>query len=61
MTAATWITMVSIMTYIWGGCALAVLTAIRKEGNKVQGPVEELGRAALRAPRGQIPGGAPKA
>ena len=36
MTAGTWITMLSIMTFVWGGCALAVLTAIRKEGSKIQ-------------------------
>lgn len=36
MTAGTWITMLSIMTFVWGGCAFAVLTAIRKEGSKIQ-------------------------
>lgn len=37
MTAATWITMLSITTFVWGGCALAVFIAIRKEGSKSQG------------------------
>lgn len=37
MTAATWITMLSITMFIWGGCVLAVITAIRKEGSKIQG------------------------
>lgn len=36
MTAATWITMVVIATFVWGGCALALTTAIRKEGRKVR-------------------------
>ena len=35
MTTATWITMVVIMTYVWGGMALALRTAIKKESDKV--------------------------
>ena len=34
MTAATWITMVVIATFVWGGFAVALSTAIRKEGEK---------------------------
>jgi len=34
VTAATWITMIVIMGIIWGGFALAVSTAIRKESGK---------------------------
>lgn len=34
MTAATWITMVLIMGFVWGGCALALTTAVRKESGK---------------------------
>lgn len=34
VTAATWITMIVIIGIIWGGFALAVSTAIRKESGK---------------------------
>lgn len=34
MSAATWITMLVIVTFVWGGFALALTTAIRKEGEK---------------------------
>lgn len=34
MTAATWITMVLVMAFIWGGFALALTTAVRKESGK---------------------------
>ena len=34
MTTATWITMLGIMAYVWGGCFLAVRTAMRKEADK---------------------------
>lgn len=34
MTAATWITMIAIMAFVWGGLAVALLTAIRKESAK---------------------------
>ena len=34
MTAATWITLVVITTIVWGGFALALVTAIRSEGRR---------------------------
>jgi len=34
MTAATWITMIVVMTFVWGGFSLVLLTAIRKESGK---------------------------
>jgi len=34
MTAATWITMALVMAFIWGGFALALRTAVRKESGK---------------------------
>lgn len=34
MTAATWLTMVLILGFVWGGFVLALATAIRKEGVK---------------------------
>lgn len=34
MSAATWITMLVILAFVWGGFALALKTAIRKEGEK---------------------------
>jgi len=34
MTAATWITMIVVMTFVWGGCALAIRTAMRSEAKK---------------------------
>ena len=34
MTTATWITMIVIMAFVWGGLAVAVRTAIRKESAK---------------------------
>ncbi|GMV08070.1 MAG: hypothetical protein AMXMBFR53_43450 [Gemmatimonadota bacterium] len=34
MTAATWVTMVLVMAFIWGGFALALRTAVRKESGK---------------------------
>jgi hypothetical protein len=37
MTAATWITMGLILTLVWGGFALALRTAIRRESKK-RGP-----------------------
>ncbi len=37
MTAATWITMLAIVGFVWGGFALALSTAIRKEGRKRDG------------------------
>ena len=34
MTISTWITMIVVITFVWGGCALALSTAIRKEASK---------------------------
>ncbi len=34
MTTKTIVTMVAIMVFVWGGFALALLTAIRKEADK---------------------------
>jgi len=34
MTAATWITLIVIGLFVWGGFALSVVTAVRKEGEK---------------------------
>jgi len=34
MTTATWITMIVILTVVWGGFALAVRTALRREAGK---------------------------
>jgi hypothetical protein len=34
MTTATWITMIGILGFIWGGFTLALRTAIRKEAGK---------------------------
>ncbi len=38
MTAATWITMVAILGLVWGGFALAVITAVRREAGKDSNP-----------------------
>lgn len=37
MTAATWLTMILILGFVWGGFVLALTTAIRKEGAKASG------------------------
>ncbi len=34
MTTATWITMIVIMAFVWGGFAVALRTAFRKESVK---------------------------
>ncbi|MYG34187.1 MAG: MetS family NSS transporter small subunit, partial [Gemmatimonadetes bacterium] len=34
MTTATWITMIVIMAFVWGGLVVAVRTAVRKESAK---------------------------
>lgn len=34
MTTATWITMIVIMAFVWGGLTMAIRTAIRKESAK---------------------------
>jgi hypothetical protein len=37
MTIATWITMVGILAFVWGGFILSLRTAIRKETEKADG------------------------
>lgn len=37
MSAATWITMIAILAFVWGGFALALSTAVRKEAGKEAG------------------------
>jgi hypothetical protein len=34
MTSSTWITMLLVMAFVWGGFTLALLTAVRKESGK---------------------------
>lgn len=34
MTTSTWITMVVVIGFVWGGFSLVLLTAIRKESGK---------------------------
>jgi len=34
MTTATWITMVGILAFVWGGFVIAVRTAVKKESEK---------------------------
>ena len=34
MTTATWITMIVVMSLVWGGFSLVLLTAVRKESGK---------------------------
>ncbi len=34
MTPATWVTMLVVMTFVWGGFSTVLLTAIRKEAGK---------------------------
>ena len=34
MTTGTWVTMIGILAFIWGGFALALRTAIRSEAKK---------------------------
>jgi len=36
MTTATWVTMLGILTFVWGGFSLALRTAIRKESGKAE-------------------------
>lgn len=36
MTSSTWITMLGIMAFVWGGFALALSTAVRKESGKAE-------------------------
>ncbi|MDH3224816.1 MAG: hypothetical protein OEO23_13940 [Gemmatimonadota bacterium] len=39
MTTATWITMILIMAYVWGGMTLAIRTAIKKESDKASSDI----------------------
>lgn len=34
MTIATWITMILIVGFVWGGFSLVLVTAVRKESGK---------------------------
>lgn len=34
MTKATWITMILILTFVWGGLFMALRIAVRGESNK---------------------------
>jgi hypothetical protein len=34
MTTATWVTMILIVGFVWGGFVAAVITAFRKESGK---------------------------
>lgn len=34
MTVATWVTMIAILLFVWGGFSAALFVAIRKEGDK---------------------------
>ena len=36
MTTATWVTMIVICGFVWGGFAVAVVTAFRKEAGKAE-------------------------
>jgi len=37
MTGASWITMILVMAFVWGGFAMVLHTAIRKESGKSGG------------------------
>lgn len=37
MTPATWISMIVVMAFVWGGFAVVLWTAIRKESGKRDG------------------------
>lgn len=34
MTVATWVTMTLVIGFVWGGFALVLFTAVRKESRK---------------------------
>jgi len=38
MTTATWITMVGILAFVWGGFLFALRLAVKREGAKKQDP-----------------------
>ena len=35
MTIATWVTMILVIGFVWGGFSLVLLTAVRKESRKI--------------------------
>jgi len=37
MSTATWVTMISVLLFVWGGFAAALAVAVRKEGKKLEG------------------------
>lgn len=41
MTAITWITMIGVLTFVWGGCGMWITIAMRKEAEKAAGASEE--------------------
>jgi hypothetical protein len=34
MSIATWITMILVLAFVWGGFSLVLVTAVRKESGK---------------------------
>ena len=38
MTVATWVTMIGILLFVWGGFAVALSVAVRKEARKQAAP-----------------------
>lgn len=47
MTVATWVTMIGILLFVWGGFALALTVAIRKEaGKSTNPPSDDLSRGS---------------
>lgn len=34
MTSSSWLTMIVVMVFVWGGFALALVIAVRKESGK---------------------------
>ena len=34
MTVTTWITMILVIAFVWGGFSLVLVTAVRKESEK---------------------------
>lgn len=41
MTVATWVTMIGILLFVWGGFAVALSIAVRKEAGKRTSPRPE--------------------
>jgi hypothetical protein len=60
MSASGWITLVVVVGFVWGGFALAILTAVRSEARKVAAAGNAGGPSAGSSPPGgSLPGGAP--